>query len=70
MRLPGVRRYRRAGPRRQLQANAWVVVVVAAQLERLAYEPCLTDDEAEVLNNAGRECRRIADDLLERAGHA
>lgn len=64
------RRYRRAGPRRQLKANAWVVAVIAAQLERLAGEPCLTAAEQETLADAGRECRRIAEDLLERAGHA
>lgn len=64
------RRYRRAGPRRQLKANAWVVAVVAAQLDRLAEEPSLTDDERETLSDAGQECRRIADRLLERAARA
>jgi hypothetical protein len=54
----------------ELYASARMVDSVAGQLLMLSEDDCLTDAEHDELEDLGRACRRVAEALYRRAGHA
>lgn len=64
------RRLTQVQARMELYASARQVDTTAAQLRMLAEDDCLTDAEHDELEDLGQACRRVAEDLFARAGHA